>query len=303
MRLGIASYVASWFKDQDITSFDPNFLGEDLPKLKKRYGDARTKSYDDWMAIAVAYDFDFEITEQNNVSSALGFSLPFAGGTFDLGASGSLQKMRTGKRTFKATETFGQLLTRDYYAFCKSDPNALASGAIPIGPIPRERNLLYPITGSIGLGKIAETFMAIASQDGGKDSFVDELTFTTTVNGSLNPSVMLSPVPYQLNLVSADAALGAGRVDMHEVTISLAFPVPDPTSFEALTTLSELDKKSGQYTLNPLWRARYNLCLQTGQSREDELKALRYTAPEVYCLDYADAFAPRHSRGGYRPTR
>src|SRR5262249_8291154 len=43
----------------------------------------------------------------------------------------------------------------------------------------------------------------------------------------------------------------------------------------------------------PEWRARYNLCVADARQREDAFKALRFEAPEVYCITYADAFAPK----------
>jgi hypothetical protein len=118
--------------------------------------------------VAVAYDFDFNITEDDNIDSSLAFKLPLAKSTFDLSAGGSLHATRAADRAFKAQETFAELVTRDIWC---------------AGFQPRDKNLVYPITGSIGLRKVVETFVAISEQGGGKDSFVDTLTFTTTISG------------------------------------------------------------------------------------------------------------------------
>src|SRR5262249_30034238 len=42
------------------------------------------------------------------------------------------------------------------------------------------------------------------------------------------------------------------------------------------------------------WRARYNLCVADARGREDALKQLRLTAPEIYCIQYADAFDSKY---------
>ena len=67
-----------------------------------------------------------------------------------------------------------------------------------------QRNILYPLTGSIGfdpltgsigVGRVVETFIDIDLQGGAKDNFVDTLTFTTSVSGGADAAVKLDPVP------------------------------------------------------------------------------------------------------------
>jgi hypothetical protein len=167
----------------------------------------------------------------------------------------------------------------------------------------RRKNLLYPITGSIGLREVMKTFIAISEQGGGKDSFVDTLTFTTTISGSVSPSLKLKSVPHSFRLVSAGGTASADRTDLHKVTISLAFPVPTTppgppkpgkkNPFEEPVGPNE--PGTAPYVYNPVWRARYNICVADARNREDTLKTLRLTAPEVYCVSYADTFVPRVS--------
>jgi hypothetical protein len=235
--------------------------------------------------VAVAYDFDFNITEHDSADAGLAFKLPKPHSTFDLTAGGSLKKTRAGQRTFKAQETFAELITRDVWC---------------AGFQPREKNILYPITGSIGLRKVVETFVEISEQGGGKDSFVDVMTFTTTVSGNVGATVKIDPVPKSFRLVSATANLAADRIDIHKITVSLAFPQPvklDATGMKTKkpTPPSGLDALTDGYELNTAWRARYNICVADARNREETFNALRLTAPEVYCITHADAFVPRYA--------
>jgi hypothetical protein len=231
--------------------------------------------------VAIAYDFDFQITENDDLDASLAFKLPFATSPngFDLGAAGSLHRTRVGKRTFSAQETFEDLILR--VRWCD-------------GFEVRRKNHLYPITGSIGLRQVMNTFVALSEQGGGKDSFVDTLTFTTTVGGSVGPSLKFKSVPHSFRLVSAGATAAAGRTDLHKVTISLAFPVtPKPKKNPFEEGVGPGEAGAPPYVYNPVWRARYNICVADARNREDSLKTLRLTAPEVYCVTYADTFVPR----------
>ena len=364
LRLGLVSAVKNWFIDDKITDFNPDFLGDQIEALKRRYGGDptwvdRLKGYESYLAIALAYNWNFEITEVNSEDAKVGFQIPYLSpSTFGITAGKTITKTRVAKRAFSTGETFSALLTRDYYDFCRGAPSAVASGSVPVGPIPRQPNILYPITGSIGLDKAVNTFLAVASQGGGGDTgFVDTLTFTTVVTGNIHPSITLNPVPASFRLVSAETTLTATRTDLHMVTISLAFPkvataaaladaaaasAPErvavagnkkaaPTKPEQKSPATEaveapaataegskpvqvlislLQSRDGPgakamqevHRLTPLWQARYNLCVQDGRTREDQLNVLRFTAPEVYCIEYTDAFVPRAGSSGRSPS-
>jgi hypothetical protein len=229
-----------------------------LPKLNA-YGD-----------VAVAYDFDFNISEHDHGDASLAFKNPLKNGVFDFTSGGSVDGTRRGQRTFKAQETFAQLATREYCA----------------GVPPRDKNLLYPITGSIGLRRVVRTFVEISEQGGGKDSFVDTLTFTTTISAG----------------ITASGNLSADRTDVHKMTLSLAFPQEKKKGKQDRGDVIANDQKVlekqgllAPYEMNTVWRARYNICVADARSREDELKVLRLQAPEVYCITYADAFVPRYA--------
>ena len=353
LRQGLVSAVGSWFRDVGITDYNPNFLANDLPYIRKRYGRDpawadRIKGYETYLAIGVAYNWSFDITEVNSEDSKVGFQIPYINpAAFGITAGKGITKTRQAKRAFTTGETFAALLTKSYYDFCRGDPSVVATGSIPVGPIPRQPNIVYPIVGSIGLDKAVNTFLAVASQEGGDGGFVDTLTFTTVVTGTVHPTVTLNPVPGSFRLISADSTLTATRTDLHSVVISLAFPktatataLADAAGVSAPETVVVGGDKKGRSTngaqksadtsadtssgtaqgnkalqvqiqmlqsrdatvakaaqdvhrLSTLWQARYNLCVQDGRNREDQLSSLRLTAPEVYCIEYADAFVPR----------
>jgi hypothetical protein len=235
--------------------------------------------------VGVAYDFEFDIKEHNHAEAGFGFKLPYTSpAALDLGASALLDKIRAGKRTFSSQETFGDILDRKDW--CENFKV-------------RDKNLVYPITGSIGLRTVVKTFVALSEQGGGKESFVDTLSFTTTISGSITPTLKLNPVSNSFRLVSAGGNLSADRTDLHKIKISLAFPAEkkreEKPSGKPFPTFpgDPSTEPIPPYAYNPVWRARYNICVSDARDREDAFKRLRDSPPEVYCIEYATAFVPR----------
>jgi hypothetical protein len=317
MRLGLFEEMERFLKVRGITKWSATDIQERFPEFYnwlKAHIAAHPKDADlgsrlaSYGGVAVAYDFKFDITENDNADAGLAFKLPFAKSIFDLSAGGELKLKRVAKRVFSAQETFAEMVTRNVWC----------------GDFrPREKNLLHPITGSIGLRETVRTFVALSEQGGGKDQFVDTLTFTTTISGELGPKIAINPVPKSFRLVSASAALSADRTDLHMVTISLAFPLAS-ADLTAMKAKKDKDKKQSRetgivttvpevsdqgYPLSTVWRARYNICVIDARNREEDFKALRLSPPEVYCLTYADAFVPRYTdprvqtRWSFGPSR
>lgn|GEM_PF-5634522 len=298
LRLGLVEEVEVWFKDENprVIGFDPNTIAQHLDAMKARYPKVKIKGdWDEYMDIAIAYDWTFDITETHHADAGIGFKLPFVNpGSLDASAGASVTTTRAGKRTFKNQDKVSKLLTDDWYNFCNDIGRS--SDSVDNRPVPRDKNFLYPMTGSIGLRKAVRSFLKIAVQEGALDTFTDELAFTTTFNASAGVGVTLSPVSKQFRLVSGSANIAGSRVDLHRVKISLAFPKARPTQVSkkqmAADYAKSLDVRGG-YHLNPNWRATYALCVVDGRSREEELKNLRLAPPEVTCLDSTDAFFPR----------
>ena len=246
--------------------------------------------------VAIVYSYEFNITETNHAGAAAGFRLPWAANTLDVSGTGGLDLTRIGSRVFGTEDSWDDLMTK---------PDLCAKW-----PGPRPANIVYPLTGSIGVdplygsigvGRVVETFIDIDGQGGAKDNFVDTLTFTTSVGGGATAAVQLDPVPNQFRPVSGSASIGATRVDIHKLTISLAFPQPEPPA-----GITPIKRKVGDldapFERPPVWRARYNLCVQDARTREASFKQLRLSDPLVYCISYADEFAPRFGRVGERQT-
>lgn len=229
--------------------------------------------------VAAVYTFDFNIIENNRADGAAAFKLPFtAPKVLDVGANASLNLTRQGQRQFAAQDKWSDLITK---------PERCARASL------RHGNIVYPLDGSIGVGRVVRTFVDIASQGGAKDSFVDTLIFTTSISGGANASIKLEAVPHSFRLVSATAGLNGSRLDIHKMVLSLVFPRPDRP--EAITGV---ERRPGDlnapFQRPPDWRARYNLCVADARQREDTFKLLRLEAPEVYCITYADAFDPEY---------
>ncbi|MGY2843417.1 hypothetical protein ACVIWU_006706 [Bradyrhizobium sp. USDA 4509] len=247
--------------------------------------------------VAMVYSFDFNITENNKASAGAGFKLPGLTNTLEVGGTTALDLTRIGSRVFGTEDSWDELITNS--SLCENWPG------------PRPANAFYPLTGSIGfdpltgsigVGRVVETFIDIDLQGGAKDNFVDTLTFTTSVGGDTNASVKLDPVPNQFRLVSATADVGASRLDVHKLTISLAFPQPDvPKGGIAGVTRVDGDLNA-PFERPAAWRARYNLCVQDARTRENAFKQLRLSDPVVYCIAYADEFAPQYGRGAGKQT-
>ncbi|MCK1526217.1 hypothetical protein IVB15_00155 [Bradyrhizobium sp. 182] len=231
--------------------------------------------------VAVVYSFDFNITETNKTGASAGFRLPWlTSNVLDAGATGALDLTRQGSRVFGTEDNWEDLIT---------DPDLCNQH-----PWPRSEHFVYPLTGSIGVGRVVETFIDIDDQGGAKDNFVDTMTFTTQASAGADATVKLEPVSNQFRIVSGAAGVSASRLDIHKLTISLAFPQPDPPS--VITGVVRVDGDLNAPFERPApWRARYNLCVQDARSRENTFKQLRFTAPEVYCISYADEFAPKYA--------
>lgn len=250
------------------------------------------------MKVAIVYSYDFNITENNKASAGAGFRLPSLTSTLDVGGTAGLDLTRVGSRVFGTQDSWDDLVVNA--ALCENLPG------------PRPANVLYPLTGSIGfdpltgsigVGRVVETFVDIDLQGGAKDNFVDTLTFTTSVSGDANASIKLDPVPNQFRLVSAAADVGASRVDVHKLTISLAFPQADAPPTGGISGVTRVDGDLNAPFERPApWRARYNLCVQDARTRESAFKQLRLTDPVVYCIAYADEFAPKYGRAGEKQT-
>jgi len=171
---------------------------------------------------AIAYEFTFEITEDNNNNGLLNLRDPFGRGFFSLSiGSVTHNRQRKSNRNFLISEYFSTLALNLSAKTCKS------SGT-------RNKDWIYPITGRIGLAESIDTFLELDRRIGlypkGKDAsptFADTLTFETEMSGSLGPSITLTPVTSRLHVSGGSGTFSAKRKDSHKVVVTLSSP-PDP---------------------------------------------------------------------------
>jgi hypothetical protein len=162
---------------------------------------------------AVTFDFQFLISEQNKGTAIVNARLPVTSGTFLLGGNLGAQLDRKSTRKFQVTNSF--------YELHKLDRARCANITTQIG------NIIYPITGKIGLEEVFDTFIRLDASIGvtneAPNKFTDTLTFTTKVNGDVTPKITLNPLPvHSLRLADASATLSSFREDQHQVAIAIA---------------------------------------------------------------------------------
>ncbi len=93
-------------------------------------------------------------------------------------------------------------------------------------------NLIYPITGSIGIAEVVRTYIELETmtelktvgweQEKEMIAFSDELEFTTKFNAGANAELKFETAVGSLRLTKASLSGSATRKDIHKVTVSLA---------------------------------------------------------------------------------
>jgi hypothetical protein len=143
------------------------------------------------------------------------FNLPLTNGLFSLGAANAGAKFdRKSERKFEITNSFEELHLLPH--------QDCANAAAKIG------NIVYPITGKIGLEEVFETFIKMdhgvgITTKGATSNFSDTLTFTTTLSAGVTPKITLNPIPrHVFQVADTSIALTEMRTDQHQVAINLA---------------------------------------------------------------------------------
>jgi hypothetical protein len=173
---------------------------------------------------AIGYDFRLTISESDGSSASANFTFPFTAGRFLLGIGGGEQKERKADRSFDIVESFWEVLAQPA-EHCTDET----------------KNWKYPITGNIGLDEVLSTYVRIdnmaalkgslAKRSNNQDiTFTDELTFTTSFNGKVEPTLELSPVIHDFRLTRATGSFGAERKDIHKVTVALVTELDPPAA-------------------------------------------------------------------------
>ena len=170
----------------------------------------------------VAYEFTFDIKEENNASGNFTWFLPLTGGNFQLAASAGSDLTRRATRMFTIEDNFGDLRK----ANCS--PEAL------------ERNWIYPIAGDIGIYEVVTTFAKLHGIENPtgteKFSFHDNLTFVTFLGAGVQPTLTL--LGNRSRVTDAGANLSAQRVDFHQVLISITGQRQTASTIASLRSVS-----------------------------------------------------------------
>lgn len=156
---------------------------------------------------AVSFDFQFTIEEENDNAGSADFRLPFTSGVFTLGVSGGAKLTRENFRKFIVDTSFYDLHTDNSLA--REVCSSIAA---------THSNIVYPITGRIGLYEVFSTFIELENETHLKDGFSDQLKFVTKLNASLKPKIELFPISAQrLRLSEAALTLASTRQDQHQL--------------------------------------------------------------------------------------
>ncbi|UFW51217.1 MULTISPECIES: hypothetical protein [Bradyrhizobium] len=220
-RLAIQDKAIALFRKEDLA----NPLIDELSALRGRQWPSNLRTrlngieqviYDRYIRTGIAYDFSFDITEDNGASGVLDPVKLFTNGAAGLGLSASGDFRRENLRHFVVSETAEDLLE---------------NGQLECGPSYdyKSSNYTYPIAGKIGIDELVSTFFEIneiknlSPDKTSATIFADTLTFTTTITGSASPHVIVAPSGNRWGLASA-ASLGisGSRVDKHALIIGLS---------------------------------------------------------------------------------
>jgi hypothetical protein len=176
-----------------------------------------------YRAAVIAYDFDFDISEENNLSGGIGLTDLLSRGPLTLGITAKDERKRQDKRNFKLVDQFEELTTSPVMdRVCVRDGLSIA-----------DRNHSYPIDGSLNLAEMLGSFISLVQSanligDSGNatsiPTFADTLTFTTTLSGTINPKLTLTPAGSALQISSAELSVTKARIDTHKLIVALTLP-------------------------------------------------------------------------------
>jgi hypothetical protein len=174
--------------------------------------------YDQYIKTGIAYDFTFDITEDDGAPGAADPIKLFTNGIAGIGLSASGDFKRENLRHFVVSETAQDLLE---------------NRQLDCGPDYKSSNYTYPIAGKIGIDELISTFFDVneirnlAPDKTTSTVFADTLTFTTTLTGSASPHVIVTPTGNRWGFAAAASLSASGsRVDKHALIIGLSLDEP-----------------------------------------------------------------------------
>jgi hypothetical protein len=157
----------------------------------------------------VTFAFTLDIKEDNNNSAGGSIVWPLAVGTATLAGSAADHRTRQAVRTVTISSNIKQLREKN-------------CNAVDLVQDTRARRL--PLTGNVGMTDLVRQYLKLAKLYGPSD-LTDTLTFTTDVNGTVNPSINLTPSSGAH--IKANINSFAQRLDTHTIIASIA-PIQKP---------------------------------------------------------------------------
>ncbi|MGI9410118.1 MAG: hypothetical protein ACR2OV_08590 [Hyphomicrobiaceae bacterium] len=166
-----------------------------------------------FIASEIVMFFDFDITENNNATTTGTVKLPVAIGTLTWGWDVGAMKTRDSQRDVKIAATFEEILKVKECDFADWHDDNFAR--------------LYPIAGKIGIDELVLQYLLIAEDsriaspnvNATTAEFRDELTFTTTINGGVKPTVALQ-TSHGVE-INGEGNVNADRRDLHKVIVQI----------------------------------------------------------------------------------
>lgn len=176
----------------------------------------------------VAYNFDLQMTEVNNLDAQIDLLKPFTTSKFTMGIKGGFDRQRQNERIFTVTDSFSGLVRLpDSYCDGRSVNETYNYNVPP--------NYAYPAAGKIGVERMIQDFIELTlfanlagpkAAPTGPPTLVDTLAFQTVLTGTLTPTVTFSPVGKGLSVADASLTGVASRTDLHTITMGLSIAGP-----------------------------------------------------------------------------
>ena len=198
---------------------------------------------------AIAYNFKLDMSETNNLGTTIDLLKPLTNGTATVAIGAGFDRTRQNIRSFTITDNYSKLVNVMPDFYCNGQA--------------RVRNYVYPITGTIGINEMIDTFVDLAlfeglapkpaSADAGKGTALvtafaamkkkaapsappappllamgDTIVFTTKLSGSAIPKVVFTAVGRGLSVADANLNASASRTDVHQVIVAMSVPAPQP---------------------------------------------------------------------------
>ncbi|WP_129505143.1 hypothetical protein [Bosea sp. Tri-54] len=182
----------------------------------------------------VVYDFQFDMSEVNEIGLTVDALRNFSNGAASLGGNAGSKLVRDNFIQFRLSDVFENLVRYTHDGYCRD-------GGFTRTTLAEQKNpkLIYPITGSLGLDEIVGTFLNLnqsANLVGPADvpaesrfpTTLRRMEFTTQLSGGATASLAIAPRPYGGRITKTGFSNSNSRNDIHKLTVVLKLPPEAP---------------------------------------------------------------------------